>query len=552
MRFWQEVDGLLLRQAAKHADAIRAAFIRSIDVDDIIQRWVEAHPAGGIVSAAEARAWAKQNIPVERKPLGDALDHVYADGWVMGQDVSTAAYAHAKLGLKKAAPSGKDMKAALNFDWNKWKPGNKPAALLVRPSGKFSQLLETGRAGIKGMNDTTLDRVGTLLADSLESGAAYTELARNLLKDQITNRVVQDAARASTIAVTEMSRALNTATVDNYNSFGVEKVEWLAIDTGVCEICPANEAQGPIPIGQMFESGDTEPPAHPNCRCTILPVVAEGPEMTDEQFAQAFINGEAPALEAATGVEMTPPLPALDLPEVSAKDIINMSNEEATEMFKYVYEGRTFGDGFTLQVKEVYRLGSNRKSVEMAIVSKDGGSAGKVKRSFTEHNIDKRIEVHHDLMNLNESQRGKGFSSDFSRFSEAWYKAAGGVSEITITAALEDGAYTWAKAGYDWASEPTSVIRRIGKMVDNILEFGTAWGYTQEQAVEVSAKLQALKKRMEDGKYYTNSYPKPFELANIDAPLINNGRFDENGLPTKQSFGRFLLSGQFWDGIKKL
>jgi len=550
VRFWQEVDGLLLRQAAKHADAIRAAFIRSIDVDDIIQRWVEAHPAGGIVSAAEARAWAKQNIPVERKPLGDALDHVYADGWVMGQDVSTAAYAHAKLGLKKAAPSGKDMKAALNFDWNKWKPGNKPAALLVRPSGKFSQLLETGRAGIKGMNDTTLDRVGTLLADSLESGAAYTELARNLLKDQITNRVVQDAARASTIAVTEMSRALNTATVDNYNSFGVEKVEWLAIDTGVCEICPANEAQGPIPIGEMFESGDTEPPAHPNCRCTILPVVAEGAEMTDEQFAQAIIDGEAPALEAATGVEITPPLPTLDLPEVSAKDLINMSNDEATEMFKYVYENRTFGDGFTLKVREVFRIGSNSKTVEMDIVGKNGGLAGKVKRSFMEHNIDKRIEVHHDLMKLNEAQRGKGFSSDFSRFSEAWYKAAGGVSEITITAALEDGAYTWAKAGYDWSQKPDSLISRFKTLSEYLLDTGVKSGFTPEEAAEIASKVDALRIKMETGKYYTNSYPKPFQIANMEGPDITYNTL--SGETETLPFGRWLLSNAYWNGIKKL
>lgn len=299
MKFWQEVDGLLLRQAAKHADAIRAAFIRSIDVADIIERWVQAYPAGGVVSAAEARVWAKQNIPVSRKPLGDALDHVYATGWVMGRDVSTAAYAHAQLGIKKAAPSAKDLNIALNTNWDTWKPGNRAAAQLVRPSGKFSQLLETGRAGIKGMNDTTLDRVGTLLADSLESGKAYSDLARNLLKDQITSRVVTDSARATTIAVTEISRALNTATVDNYNAFGVEKVEWLAIDTGTCDICPANEAQGPIPIGEMFESGDTEPPAHPNCRCTVLPVVVEGPEMTDEQFAQAIMDGDSEAVSEA-------------------------------------------------------------------------------------------------------------------------------------------------------------------------------------------------------------------------------------------------------------
>jgi SPP1 gp7 family putative phage head morphogenesis protein len=341
VKFWQEVDGLLLRQAAKYADAIRAAFIRSINVADIVERWTQAYPAGGLVSAAEARQWARQNIPVQRKPLADIIEHIYATGWVMGQDVSTAAYAHAQLGIKKAAPTAKDLKYALNINWDNWKPGNRPASLLVRPSGKFSQLLEQGRVSIKGMNDTTLDRVGTLLADTLESGAGYSELARNLLKDQITSRVVTDASRAGTIAVTEMSRALNTATVDNYKQFGVEKVEWLAIDTGVCDICPANEAQGPIPIGQMFESGDTEPPAHPNCRCTVVPVVDEGPEMTDEQFAQAIMDGEAPQLEPVAGVTEAAisnakafiPVPAEDYVQFKVANTTIVNTSVTTEMF---------------------------------------------------------------------------------------------------------------------------------------------------------------------------------------------------------------------------
>ena len=370
MRFWQEVDGLLLRQAAKHADAIRAALIRSIDVADIVERWVQAYPAGGLVSAAEARNWARQNIPAARKPLGDAIDHIYATGWVMGQDVSTSAYAHAKLGLKKAAPSDKDLKIALNTNWDTWKPGNRAAALLVRPSGKFSQLLEQGRVSIKGMNDTTLDRVGTLLADSLESGKAYTDLARNLLKDQITSRVVTDASRAGTIAVTEMSRALNTATIDNYGQFGVEKVEWLAIDTGVCDICPANEAQGPIRLGEMFESGDTEPPAHPNCRCTVVPVVDEGPEMTDEQFAQAIMDGELPdypIIELPTSAPLYAESDFTELPTIKHGDIDSKyairyyTTSEGAEAFN-----EYFRSGDTRRGESLEGIGSKQRFIKIA------------------------------------------------------------------------------------------------------------------------------------------------------------------------------------------
>lgn len=544
MKFWQEVDGLLLRQAAKHADAIRAAFTRSIDVEDIVERWVQAYPAGGVVSAAEARIWARQNVPVARKPLGDALDHVYATGWVMGQDASTAAYAHAKLGIQKAAPSEKQMKAALNVNWAKWKPGNRPAALLVRPSGKFAQLLETGRAGIKGMNDTTLDRVGTLLADTLESGKAYTDFAKNLLKDDITSRVIKDASRATTVAVTEMSRALNTATIDNYNSFGVEKVEWLAIDTGVCDICPANEAQGPIPIGEMFESGDTEPPAHPNCRCTILPVVAEGPEMTDEQFAQAIMDGEAPALEPISTAPIEP-LSKYEIPPVTIQDIYAAKTDnELMNKFIEVYEGKTFGNGFTVQVMDARNNGNFGRKVELAILNSKGGAIGKVKRNF-QAQVESNF-VYHDIMKINDAYKGQGFSSDFSRFSEAWYKAAG-INQIDVTAALSDGSYTWAKAGYDWRYKPESLISKLNAKIeywfDNSYE---RLGLTAAQYQKASDTVTGLTARLNKGKITDANYPKPFQLANLDLPDVKfaDGR--------TMSFSRFLLEDTFWDGTKVL
>jgi SPP1 gp7 family putative phage head morphogenesis protein len=547
VKFWQEVDGLLLRQAAKYADAIRAAFIRSINVADIVERWTQAYPAGGLVSAAEARQWARQNIPVQRKPLADIIEHIYATGWVMGQDVSTAAYAHAQLGIKKAAPSAKDLKYALNINWDNWKPGNRPASLLVRPSGKFSQLLEQGRVSIKGMNDTTLDRVGTLLADTLESGAGYSELARNLLKDQITSRVVTDASRAGTIAVTEMSRALNTATVDNYKQFGVEKVEWLAIDTGVCDICPANEAQGPIPIGQMFESGDTEPPAHPNCRCTVVPIVDEGPEMTDEQFAQAIMDGEAPALEPIS-TEPIEPLPKYDIPAVTIDDIFEPSaNSERVAELKKVYEGRTYGKGFTTQVLEVNKV-SNTIKVDMRITSADGVNAGRVKRTFT---LDAdNNSVYHDIMRLEDQFKGQGFSSDFSRFSEAWYRVAG-INRIDVTAALQDGSYTWAKAGYDWSIRPESLIRKINYKIEYMLEIFEKYsiGLTRDEAENAAKVVRGITAKLATGKITSANYPKPFELANLDLPDL---QVTIGGEKITQSFSRWLLEDTFWDGTKVL
>jgi hypothetical protein len=80
-----------------------------------------------------------------------------------------------------------------------------------------------------------------------------------------------------------MSRAVSVATVDAYKDFGVEQYEWLSLDP--CEICGGNSDAGPIAMGEEFPSGDTEPPAHPNCRCTVLPVIQDGGS-PDEQDAE--------------------------------------------------------------------------------------------------------------------------------------------------------------------------------------------------------------------------------------------------------------------------
>jgi hypothetical protein len=77
--------------------------------------------------------------------------------------------------------------------------------------------------------------------------------------------------RAFTIANTEMNRAMTQSSLNSYSDFGVEQVEWLGLQA--CEICQANEDQGPIRLGDVFASGDDAPPAHPNCRCSIIAVV---------------------------------------------------------------------------------------------------------------------------------------------------------------------------------------------------------------------------------------------------------------------------------------
>jgi hypothetical protein len=125
--------------------------------------------------------------------------------------------------------------------------------------------------------------VGTLLARALERGWTPNEI-----KEQIADAIDDDTDRALTIAQTEMSRAVTTASRELYEESGVELVEWLVADP--CDLCEENADVSPIRIGETFPSGDTEPPAHPNCVCDLAPYVTDTRNMGED--ALSLLLGE--------------------------------------------------------------------------------------------------------------------------------------------------------------------------------------------------------------------------------------------------------------------
>jgi hypothetical protein len=275
MRFWQEVDGALVRLAASKADKVRDALANSINAQQVADDFLRAHPADTKITSAQARDWARLHVIAKTLPLLSAIREAYAEAYALGTDAAVAAYAHARLS-KAATPSSDDLRASLQFDWSKWKPGNRAASLLLSPPSGLKGLLSGAGQTIKGMTDTSLNRVGTILGDALARGKGSDAAARTLITDGI-NGMITSASRAQTIAVTEMARATQIAQMDNYKSFGVEYVEWVDIDAD--DDCATNAEQGPIPIGETFDSGDTEPPAHPNCRCAIVPAFPDDTEL---------------------------------------------------------------------------------------------------------------------------------------------------------------------------------------------------------------------------------------------------------------------------------
>jgi SPP1 gp7 family putative phage head morphogenesis protein len=252
-----------MRVSAELADNVRDALRASVNIDEIIDAFLATFPSD-TPTRSQARDWARMNVRQNEKPLDKVLEDVWASGWVLGTDYATEAM---RLAAIKKAPT-------FTIDWSKWKPGQPAAEAIVRPPSGLKRLLRRfRRQTIKGISDTNLSRIGTVLADGLAIGADSRSVARELMALGISG-IMDDAKRAMTIAVTETSRAVGAATLARYEEMGLRLYEWITVEgEGVCEACDENAMAGPVALGDEFPSGDLHEPAHPNCRCKMAPFI---------------------------------------------------------------------------------------------------------------------------------------------------------------------------------------------------------------------------------------------------------------------------------------
>ena len=253
-----EADG---RIAAKNALKIRGALRQAANWQRIFENYKRTQPAvtnNPTQDRARARAWAILNIYFDNEPLLAVLRRTWADGFALGI-----------LSAEDAIRQARELKKADDpdyIDWANWKPGDAAAALLVKPTRAFEALLETAGVTIRGIDRTGYDRLGTALSDAIALGLSGSRAAK-LIQDSVS-----DPARALTIAITETNRAISRATIERYRNYGLEQMEW--VTSNPCDLCVQNEGVV-VNVGQAFPSGNTQPPAHPNCRCALLPVVPD-------------------------------------------------------------------------------------------------------------------------------------------------------------------------------------------------------------------------------------------------------------------------------------
>jgi hypothetical protein len=275
---WRQKNGAKVRLAARRATLIRQALRESVNISAVQEDWASAHPNPESMTTEQARQWARTNVRVNSEPLMAALRTLYLESYALGDDIAMNSIAKAKI---DKAPTKQQLQRAVGINWDNWKAGNRAAALLVNKPRGLSTLLDNRGVTIQGINRTTLDRIGTRLATALAEGLPPSEVDLSDFFD--------DSERALAIAQTEMSRAVATASRQLYEESGVELVEWIVADP--CDLCQENADVSPIRIDDTFPSGDTEPPAHPNCVCDISPYVVDTRDIGEDALSY-ILDGE--------------------------------------------------------------------------------------------------------------------------------------------------------------------------------------------------------------------------------------------------------------------
>lgn len=178
--------------------------------------------------------------------IADDLDDVYADGLSEGL---------------KLTDMGVDLDRVNQraVDWAR----NSAASLVIQ------------------IESNTRDMLRTTVASAIEEGWSAARLA-----DEIAKSPAFDDDRAMLIARTEIIAANNQGNLRGYRDAAATGVrvqkEWLtANDDMVSPECEENGDEGSIDLDDVFPSGDSEPPAHPNCRCSVSPVLLDEEDETE-------------------------------------------------------------------------------------------------------------------------------------------------------------------------------------------------------------------------------------------------------------------------------
>ena len=202
---------------------------------------------------AAAQMAVTHNVKMDKPALLKAVKDLYGDAGLKGTKLAMDQ-------LGGAAKLGSGINGLVGgINWDKWTPGHPEAALKVADGG-LETILRNANVMIHGIEQTTLRRIGDIIAEGLAVGATASEIGTNV------DSVLGDPFRSDMIALTETQRAFNASSMDQYQLADLPGFTWIAYE-GACPEC--------LDLEGDHSFGDDYPPAHPNCRCAIVGMATE-------------------------------------------------------------------------------------------------------------------------------------------------------------------------------------------------------------------------------------------------------------------------------------
>lgn len=280
--YWGQQIATALTTSLTEAQAIQLA-----------NQWYAANPPQGQQkkkrdAVAAAALWLASNGPDLAALLAPLMPGIIADGWLIG------------------AVSAQAMTSGSPAAVGTWAPGGTGAATQAVGNlglgGQFEAAAGDAPQQAQQVADGYLASLGRALVDAVLGGQPMADAAKAMLT------VLADAAQASAATLGQIVQAVGEAAGCWYRQEQVEYVEWLT-DPGsnVCALCLGNEEDGVIPLGTPFSSGDSDAPAHPRCRCEVVPAGA-GRTAPTVPLPQLPADAEAPTepLPLPAGTEQAP------------------------------------------------------------------------------------------------------------------------------------------------------------------------------------------------------------------------------------------------------
>ena len=147
---------------------------------------------------------------------------------------------------------------------------------------------------VRQITETTKQRIAAEVAEWTRNSESLSKLTERLMGDATTDAFSR--RRAKLIATTEVTRVYAEGNMVAWRESGViQQRKWqTGNDELVCPICGPlhNEVRG---LDESFSVGIMQPPAHPNCRCWIVPVSRYEDELTrlEQQDMTAFFDNDS-------------------------------------------------------------------------------------------------------------------------------------------------------------------------------------------------------------------------------------------------------------------